>query len=85
MEDYDYIKAQEELNKDRPYYIKILNDEKNNKYKVFYVNKNLHINKKMGNLMKNYNFLEFSDKFNKPLDNLPSNIENIKFGNKFTH
>ena len=60
MEDYyDYVKYQEELNKDRHYYIKTLEDEKHIKYAVFYVNKNIPVNKKMGNLMKNYNFLEF--------------------------
>ena len=78
--DYDYekyylfVKEQEEYNKKSKYYIKILEDEKHDRYEVFYVNKNIPINKKMGKIMKNYKFLEFTDKFNKPLDNLPDNI-----------
>jgi len=51
---YLFVKEQEERNKDFTYYIKTLEDEKHIRYDVFYINKNIPINKKMGNLIKTY-------------------------------
>ena len=74
-------------NKNSNYYIKEIEDKEHVKHNVFYVNKNIFINKKMLKEIEKYNckIVEFCDKFKKPIENLPSNIQNIVFGSNFNH
>ena len=67
-------------NTDCDYYIKKEEDDKYNKYDVFYVIKNMKLNKKIIKEMGKYSIIEFGDKFNEPLCNkLPSKIKEIRF------
>ena len=52
-------------NKKCNYYIKKIEDEENNNiiHSVFYVNKNITINKKMLKEMEKYNYVEFCDEY----------------------
>jgi len=70
-------------NTDNDYCIKELEDSEQNKYKYFYLNKNIPLNEKIIKEMEKYNIVEFGDNFNQPVDNLPYNIQYLTFGESF--
>ena len=70
-------------NTDCDYYIKELENEKKEKFYVFFVNKDIPLTDEILQEMAKYEIVEFCNLFDQNVGVLPTRLQSLKFGNYF--
>jgi len=70
-------------NKDCDYYIKELENEKKEKFYVFFVNKDIPLTDEILQEMAKYEIVEFCNLFDQPIDDLPSGVKSLTISKKY--